>query len=157
MQTFLPFPNFVVSALVLDYRRLGKQRVECSQLQNALQSGGSSGWRQHPACVMWEQHIVALMLYRDCCIREWVRRGYNNNMPMMLESPSGVLVPTQADMPPWLGDEELHASHRGNLLRKDPTHYEQFGWDDPLVEGYLWPVPDDSEKGYHLRDMRKKQ
>ena len=37
MQTFLPYPDFQISASVLDYRRLGKQRVECKQLLTALQ------------------------------------------------------------------------------------------------------------------------
>ena len=32
MQTFLPYPDFVKSAQCLDYRRLGKQRVEAKQI-----------------------------------------------------------------------------------------------------------------------------
>jgi hypothetical protein len=48
MQTFLPVANFKESAKILDYRRLGKQRVEARQILNALQ-GKSKGWANHPA------------------------------------------------------------------------------------------------------------
>jgi len=37
MQTFLPFPDFKKSASCLDYKRLGKQRVEGLQILNAIQ------------------------------------------------------------------------------------------------------------------------
>ena len=37
MQTFLPYPNFADSLDCLDYRRLGKQRVEAFQIINALE------------------------------------------------------------------------------------------------------------------------
>ena len=36
MQTFLPYASFEESAKVLDRQRLGKQRVECLQIFNAL-------------------------------------------------------------------------------------------------------------------------
>ena len=35
MQTFLPYDNFEESASVLDWKRLGKQRVEAMQIVNA--------------------------------------------------------------------------------------------------------------------------
>lgn len=44
MQTFLPFPSFEETASALDYKRLGKQRVETWQLIRAL-NGESLGWR----------------------------------------------------------------------------------------------------------------
>ena len=37
MQTFLPTSDFRESARLLDYKRLGKQRVEGMQLLNAMQ------------------------------------------------------------------------------------------------------------------------
>lgn len=43
-------------------------------------------------------------------------------------------------MPPWLGDEALHASHRSNLIRKDPEWYGRFGWTEPPDLPYVWPV-----------------
>lgn len=86
--------------------------------------------------------MQALMLYGDCCIREWVRRGHSNTMPPMLAGdheriPSSWL---DVEMPVWLGRDDLHASHRSRLLQKDPEHYGQFDWDDPTDLEYVWPV-----------------
>lgn len=131
MQTFLPYPNFAVSAMYLDYRRLGKQRVEARQLLTAVQSGGA--WSNHPAARMWRGYEVALALYGDVMIREWVRRGYNNSMPDDLGSSVG------CEMPHWLGDPEFHAAHRSRLLMKDPDWYGQFGWAEEPGREYIWP------------------
>ena len=38
MQTFLPYESFEDTAKVLDYRRLGKQRVEGMQIINTIQT-----------------------------------------------------------------------------------------------------------------------
>lgn len=140
MQTFLPYPNFSISAMSLDYRRLGKQRVEARQLQTTLQNGG--GWASHPAALMWKDNLLALMLYGDVCIREWCRRGYENNMPLMFSIGSEDIneAMLNVEMPPWLGDEQFHAAHRSNLLRKDPVHYGQFDWDEPTDLEYIWPT-----------------
>lgn len=43
-------------------------------------------------------------------------------------------------MPPRLGLKAFHSGHRSNLLRKDPTHYGQFGWTDDPANDYYWPV-----------------
>jgi hypothetical protein len=141
MQTFLPYPNFVASVICLDDKRLGKQRVEARQIQTALQNGG--GWANHPATKMWEGHIEALMLYGDCCIREWIRRGHNNTMPMMLaidERVSSIQPHTlKIKIPSWIGRQDFHASHRSNLLRKDPDWYSQFGWTESPDMEYVWP------------------
>ena len=48
MQTFLPYPNFKRTAKVLDYRRLGKQRVEGMQIINAIENPNPQGWKNHP-------------------------------------------------------------------------------------------------------------
>lgn len=134
MQTFLPHPNFRISASMLDRQRLGKQRVEAQQILNAL-AGKTKGWVNHPATRMWRGHEDALKRYLKCCIDEWVSRGYKNNM--------GVQAPTHAILPPWVGDERVHSSHRANLLRKDPVHYGSFGWTEDPTAPYYWPTGDD--------------
>ena len=54
MQTFLPDKSFVNSSRILDYRRLGKQRVEARQIYNILIGNTkSNAWRNHPAVLMW--------------------------------------------------------------------------------------------------------
>lgn len=131
MQTFLPHPDFHKTASVLDWRRLGKQRVEAQQILNTLR-GLRAGWAAHPAVVMWRGYERALEEYRNTCILEWLRRGYKNSMSTQTSADPIVL-------PPWLGDNAFHASHRSNLLRKDVVHYSQFGWEEPADLPYIWP------------------
>lgn len=136
MQTFLPYPNYALSAQALDHRRLGKQRVEAMQILATLELGKTTGWARHPAVRMWEGHARSLALYHDCCIHEWIRRGYHNTMRPRFD-------PTWAEgleHPWWLGVPELHASHRSALLHKDPEHYSIHQWTDPPVLEYWWPT-----------------
>jgi len=74
MQTFLPYAEFERSAEVLDYRRLGKQRVETWQLIRAI-NGETRGWRNHPAAVMWRDHVPALALYGKVICEEWIHQS----------------------------------------------------------------------------------
>jgi hypothetical protein len=131
MQTFLPYADFDKSVHCLDRQRLGKQRVEAMQILNTLASG--SRWANHPAVLMWRGYENALRLYMNKCIQEWIRRGYNNTMQI-------VEVTEPVEMPPWFGNEEFHASHRSNLLRKDAEWYGQFGWGETDQLPYVWPV-----------------
>ena len=134
MQTFLPYPDLQQSVRVLDYRRLGKQRVETFQVLNILLSRTQTkGWRNHPVTLMWEGYEPALQLYQNYTIKEWIDRGYKNTMQYE-EIASGPIV-----MPPWFGLDELHKSHRSNLLRKDYEYYSQYFDEDPNLE-YYWPV-----------------
>ena len=130
MQTFLPYSCFQTTASCLDWRRLGKQRVEAFQILNILR-GLSEGWANHPAVKMWEGYNDALAVYMNCCISEWIARGYKNNMK--LET-----VKTYK-LPEWIGWDKFHASHRSNLLRKDSVYYGCFGWDEPNDLPYIWP------------------
>jgi len=130
MQTFLPYPDFHASARVLDYRRLGKQRVEARQIGKAIRDGG--GWSKHPAVTMWRGYENALIQYGNVMIQEWMRRGYKNTME--------IIAIESCVMPPWMGDEAFHASHRGNLLRKDRAWYGRYGWTENADLPYIWPV-----------------
>lgn len=132
MQTFLPEPSFLSSVRCLDNARLGKQRVECLQILNALE-GKSSGWVNHPATKMWRGYENSLRWYLTHCINEWVKRGYKNTIPMpkLEDDPKA---------PGWVGDPKFHDSHKSNLLRKFPVWYCQFGWDVPDNLPYYWPV-----------------
>ena len=79
MQTFLPFPSFEESAASLDYRRLGKQRLEAWQILKALR-GEARGWAGHPAVRMWRGHEASLARYGIAVCREWVSRSYADSM-----------------------------------------------------------------------------
>ena len=137
MQTFLPYPDFALSAASLDSRRLGKQRVEAFQILNTIADPGRWSWQHHPAVAMWRGYEDALRLYMNAMIMEWIRRGYRNTMA--LAETSGA-----PEMPPWLGDPAFHASHRANLLRKNPEFYSRYGWTESPDQPYIWPRARDS-------------
>ena len=73
MQTFLPHKSFNESFKVLDYRRLGKQRVEAKQILNVLLDRTTTkGWRNHPIVRMWAGYENALKQYFNECVDEWI-------------------------------------------------------------------------------------
>lgn len=134
MQTFLPFADFKKSVEVLDYRRLGKQRVETYQVLNILLGRtDSKGWVNHPVTRMWRGYEEAMKAYQNITISEWIRRGYNNNMSFEEVDESSIVMPF------WFGDERVHRSHRSNLLRKDFNYYSQY-FDEPADLEYYWAV-----------------
>ena len=128
MQTFLPYESFRESAKVLDWRRLGKQRVEGMQIIQTIEK--QNGWKHHPIVKMWTPYVPALKQYTNIIITEWIGRGYNNNMEFYDID--------NVEYPDWLGNEKFHASHRANLLRKDFDWYSQFGWTENSESPYLW-------------------
>jgi hypothetical protein len=132
MQTFLPYRDFLATAKALDYRRLGKQRVEARQILDIISNNKTEAWSNHPAVNMWRGYPEALGEYSDCIINEWVNRGYRNNMEII-----GAAV---ASYPPWLGDENFHLSHRSNLVRKAPDYYGKIWPGIPNDLPYIWPV-----------------
>ena len=132
MQTFLPYPNYSKSASVLDDKRLGNQAYrECKTLVNGK-------WRNHPASKMWKGYERELCLYALACLGELKRRRRYYPRHIQYFQLRAMRFP-RTGKPPWLGDPAFHASHRSNLLRKDPKHYGQFGWKEPDNLPYVWP------------------
>ena len=133
MQTFLPYSDFKQTAKCLDYRRLGKQRVEANQILNIiLGKNKSNAWVNHPAIKMWKNYSLSLIEYRNTIIQEWINRGYNNNM-LILPINEKIIYPY------WLGNQKFHSSHKSNLLRKDYNYYSQFNWNESNDLPYIWP------------------
>jgi len=132
MQTFLPVASFEETAKILDYRRLGKQRVEARQILNTILNG-TTAWKNHPAVRMWRGFTPALLEYSNVMILEWIRRGYKNTMEVFETDGNFVY-------PPWFSDKSFHASHRSNLLRKDFDYYSHFGWVEDISLPYVWPA-----------------
>lgn len=153
MQTFLPYQDFKKSAQCLDYKRLGKQRVEAWQIFNTIEKKNQGidtiitstgkirklGWTNHPAVLMWEGYEFALQEYYNTIVKTWVGRGFNNNMKLFD-------LPKIYDYPKWLGNEEFHASHRSNLLRKDREFYSQYKWKETDNLEYVWPIKINMER-----------
>ena len=142
MQTFLPYVGFEKTAQVLDYRRLGKQRVEAYQLLNIVTGRTTSAaWRRHPAALMWRGYPRALLEYGFTIAFEWRRRGYQDFMVERFNSEFCSMICEKIVRPHWLGDQRLHSSHRASLLAKEPAHYQQFRWKETPEIDYYWPAP----------------
>jgi hypothetical protein len=160
MQTFLPHALFSSCAKVLDTKRLGKQRVEVFQMLKALKIGPESirgdkirktPWYNHPCTQMWKGYEKCLVVYGLFICQEWISRGYKDSLFNKIHSyypeyifvgelPFSPLIIQREPTPSWLGDERLHASHRSNLLRKDPGWYSSFGWKETNDIPYFWPT-----------------
>lgn len=154
MQTFLPYYDFRSSALVLDRRRLGKQRVEALQVLRGLVVPGY-GWHRHPAVRMWAGYEEALVRYGLEICRVWREYGHQDGCAATLVAdfltfrpgaPVRHQVPLAAagELPPWLGDDAFHRSHRSALVRKDPNTYAPLFPDAPNDLPYIWPMSDRS-------------
>lgn len=105
MQTFMPCDSYRESAFCLDYRRQGKQRVECKQILNVL-LGVSAGWANHPAVGMWRGHEDQLALYAiEVCVA-WRARGYKDTLlPWFIELSQTL---RHTSNPAWMGDSDFH-------------------------------------------------
>ena len=84
MNTFLPYADFESSAACLDNKRLGKQRLECYQLLMLTIDPTKTGWRRHPAAMMWHNHETSLVGYFLFCCIEWKRRGFRDTLTQSL-------------------------------------------------------------------------
>ena len=150
VQTFLPFPDFEMSARALDVKRLGKQRVECLQVVRGL-TVPTYGWRHHPAVKMWRGHLEALGRYTLTCCEVWTQGERADTCAATVVadlSAAGVeRIRSEAElheadaMPYWLGDPAFHRSHRSALVRKDAAHYGPLFPDVPDDLPYVWPAP----------------
>ncbi|MGW1560473.1 MSMEG_6728 family protein [Streptomyces sp. NPDC002144] len=152
MQTFLPDPDFRTTAQLLDRRRLGKQRVEALQVLRGLTVPGY-GWRRHPAVRMWAGYEEALVRYGLEICRVWRELGHQDSCAASLVAGFAAHRPGHAvreqgrlaaerELPPWLGDERFHRSHRSALVRKDPAVYGELFPGVPDDLPYVWPASD---------------
>ena len=145
MQTFLPFPSFDESARVLDGPRLGKQRVETLQILRALVVP-TYGWQRHPAVTMWRGFVPALTAYGLATVRAWTDRGHADSVgeqllefaPEVAGRPQSWLA-AEGLLPPWIGDEAVHESHRSRLIAKAPELYRDVFPGTPEGLDYVWP------------------
>lgn len=173
MQTFLPYSDFKKTAKCLDYKRLGKQRVEAWQIYETLLKGEftkcacdngkiyvgfslterpiyetcfnckgkgkiKTAWYNHPIVQMWKGYENCLLLYGVAICKEWINRGYKDNMLGRFELNLLHSKKEKLLIPSWLGKDNFHASHRSNLLRKNKKYYSQFGWKEPDNLPYVW-------------------
>lgn len=113
-----------------------RQSYQCP----ACMGAGSKprAWANHPATRMWRGYTNTLINYCWDMCDEWKRRGFDDSVAQTVAH--YVQHGERSLVPPWLGDERLHASHRAALLYKLPSHYSQFNWNETPKQDYYWPV-----------------
>jgi hypothetical protein len=148
MQTFLPVADFAETARLLDSPRLGKQRVETLQVLRALELP-DYGWANHPVVTMWRGRTAGLVVYGLAMVRAWRERGFADSTEALIaEFAPDAAGLSQGEaaaaglLPSWVGDEELHLSHRSNLLAKDREFYRPRFPGDADDLPYVWPGAD---------------
>lgn len=135
MQTFLPYPDFNESAVVLDKKRQWKQVVEASQILDVLE-GRKTGWANHPAVKMWVGYTDSLRDYFNAML--YVTKTIHHiNTKYEFRKPDRILN----EYPWWLGNTNFHFAMRARLIEKDRDFYLPLF---PAAEGfnggkYLWP------------------
>ncbi len=102
---------------------------------------------------MWAGYEEALVRYGLDVCRVWREYGHQDGCAATLvaglaAARPGAVVRGQAELaaagelPPWLGDEALHRSHRSALVRKDPDRYAPLFPGVPDDLPYVWPASD---------------
>jgi len=150
---FIPLSDPIEIAKILDDKRLGKQRVEAKQIITIITGEAKSlAWSNHPAVIMWRPYAKELKYYYDCIVREWIRRGYVNNMPIYgltinsdnktgltinLDNKTGATINSDNKtdtiensdnkilMPWFMYCKPVLLSHQASLLRKNYDHYHK--------------------------------
>ena len=150
MQTFLPYPDFDKTASVLDYKRLGKQRVETLQIVLGILRINPDGtpktskrtWGDHVVGIMWSSSLDSLLDYQTSIIKEWVGRGYRDTCldKTKLAIQRAAKPEHFQGTPVWIGNRDFHRSHQSNLTRKFPEHYGHLWPDVPDDLPYVWPI-----------------
>jgi hypothetical protein len=146
----------------LDDKRTGKQRLEAAQIIRILEKYDETeklegAYSKHPAVLMWLGYTNALKVYFNLCVKEWISRGFNNSYKFYdLDEDDYRIVQCEFDgetcvfaeefdefcFPPWFSFPPFILSHRAALLRKNPSHYDDFNTDEIKEyydKGYLWP------------------
>jgi len=147
MQTFLPYPDFLYSARVLDKKRCWKQVVEAKQIISILSHleecpKDKVPWEKHPAVKMWEGHIECLKLYYNFFL--FVSKDVhkvNTTLPLFQEVDDKYRNWEGIYKPWWLGNKDFHRAMRSRLIEKNREFYlplfpDDEGFNDGL---YLWP------------------
>lgn len=163
MQIFIPYPDLFQSVQVLDFRRLGKQRLEARdisylgfrtqnldlrRLYNYPDHQADFLWkryRNHPCVHMWVGHEDSVLYYAKLCCERWIQLGYKDTVMPKVRALSKIF-PVWYRLPEWFGDDAIHQSHRSNLLRKSPSYYQQFWPTEPSNLPYKWVKSNNAKK-----------
>jgi hypothetical protein len=160
MLTFLPMIGFFKSLRTLDDARLGKQRQDAFNLLKTLLGGTSDLPNDNPALWsvrMWQGHEYALGVYGMSACNVWSERGNKDRLAFEIhELLDG--FPHDLVSPPWMGDLNVHRSHRSYLIRRKPQHYAHQWPNTPESMPIIWPqILEADPDSYRLRISRNEQ
>jgi len=102
---------------------------------------------------MWSGYEEALVRYGLEICRAWREQGHQDSCAASLVAGLAAHRPGMAvrrqeelaaagELPPWLGDEAFHESHRSALVRKDREVYAALFPGVPDDLPYVWPASD---------------
>lgn len=140
MQTFILSKDPIVTMRQLDRQRLGKQRIETRQIYNCIIGKSSLGWRNHSVVKGWkaagEEGLNYLNWYYNENITEWLNRGYNNTMPLVLDPdrPLNSFV-----LPQFLWSHHIDyvtREYQRLLVSKNYNYYQEIFPDIGYIEDY---------------------
>lgn len=139
MMTFLPYADFAESAVVLDNKRLGKQRVEVLQILRML-ADTTGRWKNQPIVKMWRGYEPALALYGVFICKAWTAKGFKDTcFDKIMYERAKHFSHREFEMPVWFGNMQFHLSHQAMLLKKKPEYYSEFFTNVPKFDDYIWP------------------
>lgn len=149
VNTFIPYPSFTKVAKLLDNKRLCKQRVEAYQILNILLNKTKThGWRHHVVVHMWRGYEPALKLYYNEIVKEWIRRGFKNNMALYK-------LDKKITIPWFVTNKSVNESHKASLWRKDKFYHDKLEVKASyLGYKYIWPSKLNEEQIQELRQRK---
>ena len=163
VNTFILSPDINTMFNDLDKKRLNKQKLEAKQIIENLICYDETGkfknnYGNHSATQMWIGYTNHLKVYYNLCIKEWISRGYNNNMPLyeveneekyhivnseFIDNAAYFEDFNEYSFPPFCSFLPFIMSHKSSLLKKDPEYYADYAnepdMEDYYLRGYLWP------------------
>jgi hypothetical protein len=99
---------------------------------------------------MWDGHEDWLFMYNEAIIKEIIMRGYKNSTKDTFDKVyQDNFLMLESDKPWWLGDDNLHYTHKGRLFEKDPeqyyfysefSDYRELGYTCCDSCSYYWPT-----------------
>lgn len=139
MQIFMPHPDYEETAWTLYPGHPGHLGNQFYREGRTILFGG---WRNHPASKMWYNYRHSLCDYLVELYRVLKKRGIGDYRKYYKEIRTFQKTLNDNGEPKWLGNQEVHDSHKSNLLRKDIEKgwnwYNKFGWEVPNNLSYVW-------------------
>lgn len=147
MNTWLPYPDYLESARVLDPATLVDQPNQVLAILDVIHESDTSIYRGAPDQVvnMWRDHEAQLCEYGLTMVEQCLQGPSEfTNLARVKENLEWHLDCATSgeysmDKPKWFGDLDFHDSHKAALLRTMPEFYrDKFDVDRTLP--LIWPV-----------------